>query len=48
MCLQVVALTEESVSFEVHPSIMADKANGLPFTLFIAAALQPFETKSVN
>ena len=30
MCLQVVALTEESVSFEVHPSIMADKFKNHP------------------
>lgn len=33
------------VDYEIHPSIMAGEG-GLPFTLFVAATLKPFETRT--
>ena len=36
------------VEYEVHPSIMAATDGGLPFTLFVAIPLKPFETRTVT
>lgn len=36
------------LEYEVHPSIMAATDGGLPFTLFVAIPLQPFETRAVT
>ena len=44
----VAAGSGAAVPHEVHPSVMADRARGLPFTLFIQAALQPFGPKAVT
>jgi hypothetical protein len=35
-----------TVDYEVHPAIMAADG-GLPFTLFVAVTLKPFETRAV-